>query len=67
MRQVRLSLVILAVPLICCGTPLLVAAVLVTGVGAWLAANRVFVGSAAALAVSVIAVGFWIQQRRRMR
>jgi len=67
MRQARVGFLVLVVPLVCCGTPLLVAAVLATGVGAWLTANRLFLGSAAALAVSVIAVGFWIQQRRRIR
>ncbi len=66
MRQARLGLLVV-VPLVCCGTPLLVAGLLATGAGAWLAANRLFLGSGAALAVSVIAVGVWIQQRRRMR
>ncbi len=67
MRQTRLGFLVLVVPLICCGAPLLVAAVLATGAGAWLAANRLFLGSGAALAVSAIAVGFWMQQRRRIR
>ncbi len=67
MRQVRLGLLVLVLPLVCCGAPLLVAAVLATGAGAWLAANRLFLGSGAALAVSAIAVGFWLQQRRRIR
>ena len=67
MRQARPGLLVLVLPLICCGVPLLVAAVLATGAGAWLAANRLFLGSGAALAVSAIAVGFWIQQRRRTR
>jgi|GEM_PF-6984129 len=67
MRQPRVGLLALVVPLICCGVPLLVAAVVATGAGAWLASNRLFLGSGATLAVSAIAVGFWIQQRRRIR
>jgi hypothetical protein len=67
MRQPRLGYLVLVVPVICCGAPLLVAAVVATGAVAWLAANRLFLGSGAALLISVIAVGIWIQQRRRMR
>ncbi len=67
MRQRRLGLLVLVLPLACCGAPLLVAAVLATGAGAWLAANRIFLGSGAALTVSAIAVGFWIHQRRRIQ
>ena len=66
-RQTRLGFLMLVLPLVCCGAPLLVAGVLATGAGAWLAANRIFLGSGAALAVSAIAVAFWIQQRRRIR
>lgn len=66
MRPARLGFLVLVLPLVCCGAPLLVAAVLATGAGAWLAANRIFVGSAAALAVSAIAAVFWIRQRRRI-
>ena len=67
MRQTRLGFLVLLLPLVCCGAPLLVAAILATGAGAWLAANRLFLGSGAALGLSAIAVGFWIQQRRRIR
>lgn len=67
MRQARLGFLVLVLPLVCCGAPLLVAAVLATGAGAWLAANRIFLGSGAALAVSAIAAAFWIQRRRRIR
>ena len=67
MRQARLGFLVLVIPLVCCGAPLLVAAILATGAGAWLAANRIFLGSAAALVLSAIAVGVWIQQRRRIR
>ena len=66
MRQTRLGFLVLVLPLVCCGAPLLVAAILATGAGAWLVSNRIFLGSVAALAVSAIAVGFWIHQRRRI-
>ncbi len=67
MRQARLGFLVLVLPLVCCGAPLLVAAVLATGAGAWLAANRIFLGSGAALTVSAIAVGFWIHRGRRIQ
>lgn len=66
MRQARLGLLLLLLPLVCCGAPLLVAAVLASGAGAWLAANHLLLGSGAALAVSAIALSFWIQQRKRI-
>ncbi len=67
MRGARLGLLALAVPLVCCGAPFLLAALVATGAGAWLAANRLVLGSAAALVVAAVALGFWIQQRRGMR
>lgn len=67
MRETRMGLLALVIPLVCCGAPLLVAAVLASGAGAWLAANRFVLGSGVALAASAIALGFWMQQRRRMR
>ena len=67
MSQARWSLLLLVLSLACCGAPFLVAAVLASGAGAWLAANRLFFAAGVALAVSAVAAGFWIQQRRRIR
>lgn len=66
-REVRLGLLALVVPLVCCGVPLLLAVLVATGAGAWLAVNGLVLGSAAALVVAAVALGFWIQQRRWMR
>ena len=67
MREPRLGLLALVVPLVCCGVPLLVAAFVATGAAAWFAANRLVLGSVGAFVLSTVALGFWIQQRRRMR
>ncbi len=57
---------VLIVALLCCGAPLLLAALVATGASAWLAANRLFLGAGTALAVSLIAISLWIYQRKRM-
>ncbi len=54
---------LLLIPVICCAAPLLLIAILASGAGAWLAANRLALASAVALAVSLALVGLWIRQR----
>ena len=55
---------LLLVPAICCGAPLLLAAAAALGLGTWLAANRLLVGSALALTAAVIFVALWLRPRR---
>ncbi len=58
---------LLLLPAICCGAPLLLAAVAALGFGTWLAANRLLVVSAFAPAAAVIFVGLWLRGRRGER
>jgi hypothetical protein len=55
---------LLLLPAICCGAPLLLAAAVTLGVGSWFAANRLLVASAVALAAAVIFVALWLRGRR---
>lgn len=57
------TVALVALPVICCGLPLLVVALLATGAGAWLAAN----GSLLAIAAVVLAVGLLSASYVRMR
>lgn len=54
---------LLLVPAICCGAPLLLAAAAALGLGTWLAANRLQVVSALALSAAVIFVALWLRRR----
>jgi len=55
---------ILLLPAICCGGPLLLIAIASTGAGAWLAANGLVIASLLALAVSLLFLGLWVQRRQ---
>lgn len=55
--------VLIALPVICCGLPLLVVALLATGAGAWLAAN----GSLLAIPAAVVAAGLLAVRYLRIR
>jgi hypothetical protein len=55
---------LLLLPAICCGAPLLLAAVVALGLGTWLAANRLLVGSGLALIAAALLVV--VRLRRRM-
>jgi cation transport ATPase len=54
----------LLLPAVCCGAPLLLAAAAALGVGTWLAANRLVVVSALALATAFSFVALWLYRRR---
>jgi copper chaperone CopZ len=58
------SFLLLLLPLICCGGPLLLIAIASSGAGAWLAANGMVIASLLALAVSLVFLGLWIQRRQ---
>ena len=58
---------LLLLPAICCGAPLLLAAVAALGLGTWLAANRLLFVSALALAAAVIFLALWLRGRRGQR
>lgn len=60
------TFLLLLVPALCCGAPLLLAAVAATGLGAWLAANRPAVAASLALAAAWFCIGLWIYQHRRL-
>ncbi len=47
------------VPAVCCGGPLLLAAVVASGAGAWLAANRLMVGAVLAATIALVLAGLW--------
>ncbi len=53
----------LLLPVLCCGGPLLLVAIVASGAGAWLAANRFLVASAVALVVGLVFAGLWIRRR----
>lgn len=55
---------ILLLPAICCGGPLLLIVIASTGAGAWLAANGLVIASLLALAVSLLFRGLWVQRRQ---
>jgi cation transport ATPase len=55
---------LLLLPAICCGAPLLLAAAAALGLGTWLATNRLLVVSALALAAAVTFVALWLRGRR---
>jgi hypothetical protein len=55
---------LLLVPAVCCGAPLLLAAAAALGLGTWLAANRLLVVSALALAAAAIFLALWLRGRR---
>jgi hypothetical protein len=55
---------LLLLPAVCCGAPLLLAAAIALGFGSWFAANRLLVVSALTLAASVIFVALWLRGRR---
>ena len=54
---------LLLLPAICCGVPLLLAAFVALGLGTWLAANRLQVVSALALSAAVAFVALWLRRR----
>ncbi len=54
---------VLLLPLVCCGGPLLLVAIAASGVGAWLAANRLLVASGVAVIVALVFAGLWIRRR----
>jgi len=55
---------LMLLPAICCAAPLLLAAVAALGLGTWLAANRLLVVSALALAAAAIFLALWLRGRR---
>ncbi len=46
-------------PAVCCGAPLLLAAVVASGAGAWLVANRLMVGAMLAATIALVLAGLW--------
>ncbi len=54
---------VLLLPLVCCGGPLLLIAIAASGAGAWLAANRLLVASGVALIVALLFAALWIRRR----
>ena len=54
---------LLLLPAICCGAPLLLAAAAALGLGTWLAANRLLVVSALALIAAASFVALWLRRR----
>ncbi len=60
----RWSFLLLLLPAICCGGPLLLIAIASTGAGAWLAANGLVIASLLALAVSLVFLGLWVRRRQ---
>ncbi len=54
---------VLLLPLVCCGGPLLLVAIASSSAGAWLAANRLPVASGVALVVALVFAGLWIRRR----
>ncbi len=54
---------LLLLPVICCGAPLLLAAVVALGLGTWLAANRLLVGSGLALIAAALLVVVRLSRR----
>ncbi len=58
------SPLLLLLPVVCCGAPLLLAAVVALGFGSWFAANRLLVVSAVALAAALMFVALWLYGRR---
>src|SRR5260370_42494084 len=55
---------LLVLPAICCGAPLLLAAAVTVGFGSWFAANRLLVVSALALAAAAVFLALWLRGRR---
>ncbi len=55
---------LLLLPAVCCGAPLLLAAAVALGFGSWFAANRLLVVSALALAAALMFVALWLHGRR---
>jgi hypothetical protein len=55
---------LLLLPAICCGAPLLLAAAAALGLGTWLAANRFLVVSTVALVAAAVLVAQWLRGRR---
>lgn len=62
-RPERWAPLVLLLPAICCGAPLLLAAAAALGFGTWLAANRLLVASGVALAAAVVATVLWLRGR----
>ncbi len=54
---------ILLLPLVCCGGPLLLVAIAASGAGVWLGANRLLVASGVALIVALVFAGLWLRRR----
>ncbi len=55
---------LLLLPAVCCGAPLLLAAAAALGFGTWFAANRLLVVSGLALVAAAFFVGLWLRRRR---
>ncbi len=54
---------LLILPAICCGLPLLLAAAAALGFGTWFAANRLPVVAGLALSVAALFVALWLRRR----
>ena len=54
---------LLLLPAICCGAPLLVAAAVALGFGTWFAANSLLVVSGLALIAAALLVALWLRRR----
>lgn len=61
------GVLLLLVPALCCGAPLLLAAIAVSGVGAWLAASRLVVGTALAVTLALVLVTVWVYRSGALR
>lgn len=57
---------LLLLPAICCGAPLLLAAAAALGFGTWFAANGLLVVAALALTAAAGCVGLWLRRRGGM-
>ena len=55
---------LLVLPALCCGAPLLLAAAAALGFGTWFAANRLLVVSGLALIAAACFVALWLRRRR---
>ncbi len=55
-------LALVALPAICCGLPLMIVALLASGAGAWLAANRSLLAIPAAAALAVLLAPGWARR-----
>lgn len=59
-----IGLVAVPLMLLCCGGPVIVAAVVGLGLGTWLAAHGIWIGATAALIVAAAGAIWWMARRR---